>query len=81
LTGKDVIIGIDKEVVASPQDVIAIVASHKPGDRIAVQILDSGNGYGERAVSVTLAARPSGFKADAQPGPQPVPAPGSVTPQ
>ncbi|HEY4264905.1 MAG TPA: PDZ domain-containing protein [Micropepsaceae bacterium] len=76
LRGDDVIIDIDGQPVDSPQDVIAVIERHRPGDRIAVQILDSRNGHRANTVSVTLAARPSGFHPDQQPGPQPVPASG-----
>jgi len=73
LKGKDVIVGIDKQAVASPQDVIAILAGHRPGDRVTVQLLDSDNGHREKTVDVTLGVRPAGFQTDAQPGTQPVP--------
>jgi membrane-associated protease RseP (regulator of RpoE activity) len=75
LKGDDVIVGIDGQPVGSPRDVIAIIGRHNPGDRIAVQILDSSNGHSANTVSVTLGARPSGFQPDQQPGPQPVPVP------
>ncbi|HXJ01148.1 MAG TPA: PDZ domain-containing protein [Micropepsaceae bacterium] len=78
LQGDDVIVGIDKQQVTSPQDVIALVESHMPGDRIAVQYLDSKNGHRTNTVTVTLGTRPNGFKTDAQPGPQPVPLPRSA---
>ncbi|HEX3486888.1 MAG TPA: PDZ domain-containing protein [Micropepsaceae bacterium] len=73
LKSDDVIVGIDKQQVSSPQDVIALVTSHVPGDRIAVQFLDSRKGHRLNTVSVTLGVRPSEFQTDAQPGPQPVP--------
>jgi S1-C subfamily serine protease len=75
LKADDVIVGIDTRAVGSPQDVIRIVASHKPGDQIAVQILDSAHDHRAGTITVTLSVRPSGFHPDAQPGPQPVPGP------
>jgi S1-C subfamily serine protease len=75
LKGDDVIIAIDGKSVSSPRDVVAIITRHNPGDRIAVQILDSRDDHRAKTVSVTLGARPFGFQPDQQPGPQPVPVP------
>jgi serine protease Do len=78
LKSNDVIIGIDSDPVGSPEDVIRIVGRHKPGDHIVLQILNAANGHRTDTLSVILGTRPSGFKPDAQPGPQPVPGPANA---
>ena len=77
LKSNDVIIGINSDAVSSPDDIIRIVGRHKPGDHIVLQILNAANGHRADTLSVTLGTRPLGFKPDAQPGPQPVPGPGT----
>ena len=53
--GSDVIVAIDGEQVTGADDVIDIVAGHKPGDSVKITIQ---RGDDSQEMSVTLAARP-----------------------
>ncbi|HEX5224567.1 MAG TPA: trypsin-like peptidase domain-containing protein [Solirubrobacteraceae bacterium] len=59
--GGDIIVGINGKKVASSEDVANDVASHKPGDKVTVELLrpDGHGHWGKKTVGVTLASRPS----------------------
>jgi len=54
--GGDVIVKIDGESVAGPEDVARLVGERRPGDRVSVEIVRDGN---RQAIDVTLGVRPS----------------------
>ena len=51
----DVIVAIDGKPIHIPEDLIAVVRSHKPGDTLQVNLVRDG---AQQTVSVTLAERP-----------------------
>jgi S1-C subfamily serine protease len=53
----DVIISFDGKDVTSDSGLVALIAGHRPGDRVRVVI---GRGQSTQALTVTLAARPDG---------------------
>jgi S1-C subfamily serine protease len=59
--GGDVIVGIDGKPVTSSEDVASIISSHKPGEKITVEVLrPDGHGHWEhKSIQVTLGSRPS----------------------
>jgi peroxiredoxin len=56
LLERDVIVSVDGESVSRPPDVIAAVAGHHPGDKVAIALL---RGSSDRLVAATLEALPS----------------------
>jgi 2-alkenal reductase len=54
--GGDVILLIDDREVADTTDLATIIASHRPGDEVTVEVLRDGD---RREVEVTLGTRPS----------------------
>ncbi len=59
--GGDIILGIDGKHVGSSEDVAGDIATHKPGDKVTVELdRPTGKGNWERkSVTVTLGTRPS----------------------
>jgi putative serine protease PepD len=59
--GGDIIVGIDGKKVTSSEDVANIVSSHKPGDKITVELMrPDGKGHWTHvSVTATLGSRPS----------------------
>lgn len=55
-TDGDVIVSVDGTPVTSAEDLAAAVAAHKPGDKVTLGVVRSGE---QRTVDVTLASRPS----------------------
>jgi S1-C subfamily serine protease len=62
--GSDVIVAIDGEEVTGADDVIDIVAGHKPGDSVKITIQRGGD---SQEMNVTLAARPEQQQQQTQP--------------
>jgi S1-C subfamily serine protease len=56
LLGGDVIVGVDGKDVGSSQQLGAIVAEHKPGDRLKLDVVRNGD---DRTVTVTLGDVPT----------------------
>jgi S1-C subfamily serine protease len=56
IAGGDLIVGVDGKPVRTPNDISAAIATHKPGDKVAVEFF---RGRAKRSVTVTLADRPS----------------------
>jgi putative serine protease PepD len=56
LLGGDVITSLDGKPVGSMEDLISIIANHKPGDTVQIGLLRGGQ---RRTVSATLVNRPS----------------------
>jgi serine protease Do len=52
----DVIVAVDGQAVRSPEDLGKVLGGLSPGDRVAVELVESGGGT--RTVEVELAARP-----------------------
>jgi S1-C subfamily serine protease len=57
LAAGDVIIAVDGEPVASPQDLVETIAQREPGDAVTFTVLGSADEE-EREVEITLAERP-----------------------
>jgi len=59
--GGDIIVGINGKKVTSSEDVANDISSHKPGDKVTVELLrPDGHGHWEKkTVTVTLASRPN----------------------
>jgi hypothetical protein len=53
----DVIIAVDSEPVASPGDLVDVIAGREPGDAVTLTVLGSAD-EAEREVEVTLAEHP-----------------------
>jgi S1-C subfamily serine protease len=58
LLGGDVIVGVDGRQIESAQQLAAIVAEHKPGDRLQLDVVHVGKK--DRVVTVTLGNVPGG---------------------
>jgi putative serine protease PepD len=56
LLGGDVIVRAEGQSVASPAQLGAIVAAHRPGDRLQLVVMRNGN---RRTVTVTLGDVPA----------------------
>ncbi|MFV2196250.1 trypsin-like peptidase domain-containing protein [Nocardiopsis sp. LOL_012] len=54
----DVVVGVDGEVVTSPDQLIALIRSHRPGDEVTFEVLKQGSGE-EQEVMVTLGEQTS----------------------
>ncbi len=54
-TGGDVILAVDGHRIVSENDLARVIASHRPGDRVSLEILHDGN---RKQVEVTLGKRP-----------------------
>jgi S1-C subfamily serine protease len=54
--GGDIIVGVDDERVKSAEEFSQLIGDHKPGDRVALQIVRAGK---RRTVTVRLARRPA----------------------
>ena len=52
----DVVVAIDGHPITSPEDVIGVLRSHKPGDTLHVTYVRNGK---SNTVDVTLTERPS----------------------
>ncbi len=52
----DVIVDIDGQAIASPEDLLAAIREHQPGDRITVTYLRDGQ---KQTADVTLTDRPA----------------------
>ena len=52
----DVIVSIDGQAIASPEDLGAVLDGLAPGDRVSVELVETDGGT--RTVEVELAARP-----------------------
>jgi S1-C subfamily serine protease len=61
--GGDLIVKIDRKQITKPDDVVAAVSSHKPGDKVRVQFYRGGK---LKTVSVTLGNRPANANAGGQ---------------
>jgi len=57
MTGGDVIQAIDGKVVASAEDLVAVISRHKPGDTVMLTVVRNGQ---TKQVPATLTERPSG---------------------
>ena len=71
--GGDLIVKIDGKQIAAPNDVVAVVSAHKPGDKVQVQFYRGGK---LKTVTVTLGNRPAnagGTSQSQQQGPQTTP--------
>jgi S1-C subfamily serine protease len=55
-TGGDVVLAVDGHPVLENNDLSKLVAAHKPGDKVTLQILRDGN---KQDVEVTLGSRPA----------------------
>jgi S1-C subfamily serine protease len=55
-TGGDVVIAVDGKPVVQNNDLSTLVAAHKPGDKVTLQILRDGS---KQDVEVTLGSRPA----------------------
>jgi S1-C subfamily serine protease len=54
--GGDIIVGVDGKRVKSADDVSELIGSHRPGDRVRLQIVRDGK---ERTITVRLGRRPN----------------------
>jgi S1-C subfamily serine protease len=62
IAGGDLIVGVDGKPVRTPNDIAGAIASHKPGDKVAIEFY---RGRQKQSATVTLADRPA--KAPATP--------------
>jgi S1-C subfamily serine protease len=61
--GGDLIVKVDGKQIATPEDVVAAVSAHKPGDKVQVQFYRDGK---LKTATVTLGNRPANAKAGGQ---------------
>ncbi len=58
LSAGDVVVSVDGETVSSPDQLIALIRSHRPGDEVTFGVLEGGSGD-VREVTVTLGEQTS----------------------
>jgi S1-C subfamily serine protease len=58
--GGDIVIGVDRTLVASSEQLVALIGAHRPGDRVKLQIVRKNKKF---TVQVTLGARPENLPA------------------
>ncbi|MGC2373755.1 MAG: trypsin-like peptidase domain-containing protein [Solirubrobacteraceae bacterium] len=67
--GGDIVVKADGKPIPNAESLSALIASKKPGDTIAVEVLraNGSGGYEHKTINVTLAARPNSIKSAATP--------------
>jgi predicted metalloprotease with PDZ domain len=59
LKADDVVLAIDGKTINRPEELVAAIGAHSPGDRVRLSVVDIAHGYTNRTVSVRLVARPA----------------------